>query len=157
MTIDEKYAIRHATVDDIPTIVSHRRRMFAEMGYGVAEALDAMDEAGPGWLRKHIEAGTYIGFLMVGDDAVVGGAGLYLIDWPPNYMSSKPYRPFVYNVYVEQDFRSQGIARRLMEAIIQYCRDEGYDDVSLHSSVAGRPLYESMGFKPTNEMRLNLT
>jgi hypothetical protein len=28
--------------------------------------------------------------------------------------------------------------------------------VSLHASDFGRPLYESLGFRPTNEMRLKL-
>jgi hypothetical protein len=30
---------------------------------------------------------------------------------------------------------------------------QGYDRVLLHASDAGRPLYESLGFVPTNEMR----
>jgi len=28
--------------------------------------------------------------------------------------------------------------------------------ISLHASPFGRPLYESLGFEPTNEMRLHL-
>lgn len=35
--------------------------------------------------------------------------------------------------------------------------DEQEARVSLHASVEGRPLYEGLGFEPTNEMRLGLT
>ena len=59
-------------------------------------------------------------------------------------------------MYAEPGARRVGVARRLMEAMIEWCRDEGYGSVSLHASAAGRPLYENMGFQPTNEMTLKL-
>jgi hypothetical protein len=43
-----------------------------------------------------------------------------------------------------------------MDALIKWCRAEGFGSVSLHASPFGRPLYEQMGFLPTNEMRLFL-
>jgi len=39
--------------------------------------------------------------------------------------------------------------------MLEWCREAGYKNVSLHASDEGRPLYESMGFVPTNEMRLD--
>ena len=43
-----------------------------------------------------------------------------------------------------------------MQEMIEWCRCEGYGSVSLHASEWGRPLYESIGFKPTNEMSLEM-
>jgi hypothetical protein len=40
--------------------------------------------------------------------------------------------------------------------MIAWCREQGYKTVALHASDEGRPLYESLGFQPTNEMRLHL-
>jgi hypothetical protein len=40
--------------------------------------------------------------------------------------------------------------------MVAWCRAQGYAGVSLHATDEGRPLYESMGFAPTNEMRLRL-
>lgn len=62
----------------------------------------------------------------------------------------------VVNVYTDPSHRRQGIARKLMEVIIDWCRSEGFGSVLLHASDEGRPLYESLGFTPTNEMRLML-
>ena len=59
-------------------------------------------------------------------------------------------------MYTDPEFRRQGIARRLMQTMIDWCRKEGFVRVDLHASDKGRPLYESLGFEPTNEMRLNL-
>ena len=40
--------------------------------------------------------------------------------------------------------------------MIDWCRKEGFSAVSLHACDAGRPLYASLGFQPTNEMTLRL-
>ena len=56
----------------------------------------------------------------------------------------------------EPEFRRQGLARRLMVTAIAWCRDQGLRSVSLHASDFGRPLYEDLGFRQTNEMRLSL-
>jgi len=39
-----------------------------------------------------------------------------------------------------------------MNAMIYWCREQGFGSVSLHASDAGRRLYGSMGFKPMGEM-----
>jgi hypothetical protein len=40
--------------------------------------------------------------------------------------------------------------------MIDYCRENGWPRLTLHASDMGRGLYEDLGFKPTNEMRLVL-
>ena len=49
-----------------------------------------------------------------------------------------------------------GLARSLMAKAIEWCRANGVSTVILHASNEGRVLYESMGFAPTNEMRIVL-
>jgi GNAT superfamily N-acetyltransferase len=48
------------------------------------------------------------------------------------------------------------VAKQLLKVMIDWCRIEGFRAVSLHASPAGRPVYESVGFQPTNEMRITL-
>jgi hypothetical protein len=43
-----------------------------------------------------------------------------------------------------------------MNAALEWCRANRVDVVILHASKEGRHLYESVGFEPTNEMRLVL-
>ena len=62
----------------------------------------------------------------------------------------------ILNMYTEPEFRRRGLARMLMEKMIAWCREQGYNTVSLHASDKGRPLYEALGFRPTNELRLAL-
>ena len=44
----------------------------------------------------------------------------------------------------------------MMEALLGWCRGQGFRSVALHASEEGRPLYEKLGFHHTNEMRLKL-
>jgi predicted GNAT family N-acyltransferase len=46
------------------------------------------------------------------------------------------------------------MARALMQIALEWCAANQVDAVILHASAEGRRLYESLGFEPTNEMRL---
>jgi len=61
--------------------------------------------------------------------------------------------PLIVNVYTELECRGQGVARALMRVLMKWASTLGSDRVVLHASDAGRPLYTSLGFHPTNEMR----
>ena len=109
------------------------------------------------YFEHAIPAGKYRGWLAETDQGqVVAGGGVVIADWPGHPRLTRPHRAWILNMYTEPTFRGQGIARRLMETMVAWCRREGFVAVSLHASDEGRALYESMGFQPTNEMRLEL-
>jgi GNAT superfamily N-acetyltransferase len=55
---------------------------------------------------------------------------------------------------VEPHHRRKGLARNITDALIEWCKQNGFQSVALHASEFGRGLYEKLGFRPTNEMRL---
>lgn len=148
--------IRPATIEEIPTIAYHRRRMFAEMGVGDEAGHEKMTIAFAAWAQRTMQAGEFFTWFACDGDTVVGGAGLLLLDWPPAPDGDVGRRGYVYNVFVEPGYRRQGIARRLMDAALDFARQQGIRRVRLHASEAGRALYVSMGFTPTNEMGIEL-
>jgi GNAT superfamily N-acetyltransferase len=151
------FAISAATLDDADTIVRHRRAMFADMGYRDAGVLDAMSAAFGPWLSERMARGEYRAWLARSTDGrTAGGLGLWLMDWPPHMIGSATRRGNILNVYTEPEFRRRGIARVLMETALDWCRGNAVPVVILHASAEGRALYESMGFTPTNEMRIIL-
>ena len=151
------YSIRKATVSDIPHIVDHRELMFREMG--IPAEFDDMKVATDLWLRHALPSHIYRGWMAVspaGD--VVGGGGLIVIPWPPGPMTVDPRCGFVFNVYTAPAHRKQGLGRRLMDAMHDYCRAEGIERVVLNASVFGKPLYDAIGYVVTEEpmMRFRL-
>ena len=155
--VSSKFVIRPGARDDLETIVAQRRAMFHEMGYRDDAALDKMCLAFRPWLGQKLERGEYLAWFAVeSEGAVAAGLGLWLMDWAPHMIGAGSVRGNIVNVYTEPDCRRMGLARRLMETALDWCRSNEVCTVILHSSDAGRPLYESIGFKPTNEMRIVL-
>ena len=151
------YTIRPATIADIPHIVAHREQMFRDMG--IPAEFEDMAVAMALWLRHAIPAKTYLGWLAVaGGGEIAGGGGLIVIPWPPGPMTMDPRCGFVFNVFTAPPHRQQGLGRRLMDAMHDWCRAEGIERVVLNASTFGKPLYESMGYVVTDEpmMRLRL-
>ncbi len=154
-------ALRLATVDDIPTLVNHRRRMFEDMaalqGEQLAQAgLDAMDAAYAALLRYEIPAGSTRVWVIEDGGQVTASGALKFTDWLPRPDGSRRGLVYVHSVYTEPAYRQKGLARRILNAMLDYCRENGWPRISLHASEMGRGLYEQLGFKPTNEMRLVL-
>lgn len=149
--------IREATPDDAEIIYQQRLAMFDDVwGPLDSEAVVAMEDSFVPWVRRGLTDGSYRGWLACsGDGCVVAGGGLIVHEWMAHPLNPDPRRAYIANIYTQPEYRSQGIARRVMNAILDWCRSEGLKVVSLHASPFGRPLYESMGFKPTNEMRLS--
>jgi GNAT superfamily N-acetyltransferase len=149
-------SIRPATAEegDLNAIVHHRSAMFIDMGYRAAE-VDAMNIRFHPWLRKKIEADEYLAwFALAPDSSIAAGVGLWLMDWPPHVVASGQWRGNIVNVYTEPGHRRRGMARALMQVALEWCAANRVGAVILHSSDEGRALYESLGFEPTNEMRL---
>ena len=153
----EGIVLRRATVEDAATIAHHRRSMFRDMGYDEEAALDAMMTKFLPWVEAKITSGDYLTWLAVADRGfIAAGAGLWLMDWPPHMVGAAPRRGNILNVYTEPEFRRRGLARRLIEAALDWCKGNEIDFVILHASADGRALYESQGFQPGNEMRIKL-
>ena len=150
-------SFRPATGWDCEVILHHRRCMFRDMGKGTADELDRMIEATRPWLKQALTDGSYRGWLAQAPNGqVVAGGGVLISTWPARPEDLNTRRALIINVYTEQEVRRQGLARRLMLLMIQWLKEQGFSSVVLHASDEGRPLYESMGFLPTNEMRLRL-
>jgi GNAT superfamily N-acetyltransferase len=147
--------IRVAKAEDIDTLLAHRRNMFHDMGYTDEAALEAMTAAFLPWVRRRMETGEYLAWVAADKaDSIVAGLGLWLMDWPPQMIGPGARRGNILNVYTNPSHRRQGIARSLMGIALDWCRSNGIRAVILHASEDGRPLYESLGFQPANEMRL---
>ena len=149
--------IRQATPADLDVVMRHRRSMFADMGDRDRPALDAMDASSRPLFARALADGSYRGWLAQEHDGrVVAGGGIILLPYHSSPRDPSPQRAWIVNMYTEPEHRRQGLARRLMDEMIAWCRGRRMTTVYLHASDEGRPLYESLGFTPTNEMRLRL-
>jgi len=145
-------AIRPASLEESTIIAQQRRAMFFDMGH--RDGLDSMTAAFIPWVRAKMSASEYLAWFAIAEDGTpVAGSGLWLMDWPPHMIGPGSRRGNILNVYTSPEYRRQGLARRLTETAVEWCRANGIATVILHASDEGRGLYRSLGFEATNEMR----
>jgi GNAT superfamily N-acetyltransferase len=153
----DEITIREAGQRDLAVILHHRRAMFENMGYENEAVLDDVEATSRPFFARALAEGWYRAWLAQNAAGeVVAGGGILILPWPSHPRDSQTRRPMIVNVYTEPAYRRRGLARRLMVAMLDWLRQQGYNTVSLHASDFGRSLYESLGFKATNEMRLQL-
>lgn len=149
------FTTRPARPEDAGLITRHRHAMFEDMGRS-ADVLKAMSCHFQPWVAERLTNGSYLGWITEHNGQPVASAGILLIvDFPPSPQdpTGSP-RGHLLNVYVAAEYRRKGLARKLVEYCMAEARRRSLRVLSLHASDKGRPLYETVGFRATNEMQL---
>jgi GNAT superfamily N-acetyltransferase len=149
------YAVRRATVTDASVIAHHRVAMFRDMGVLAEPEAPALHVASHAYLTTALQSGEYLGWVIEAQGQVVAGGGVLVRPLLPRPECTRgSAEAYVLNVYTEPLHRRRGLARQLMQVILDWCAARAITRVSLHASDDGRPLYAALGFLQTNEMRL---
>jgi GNAT superfamily N-acetyltransferase len=144
--------IRPATLEDLPLLLRYRRAMAEEVDTPDPAAVDRMIGVLEPYLHEAMPQGRWHAWI-----AEPGGCGaVEIVRWVPGRLDPTPRRAWIHSVYVEPSLRRRGIGRQLTEAMVAWCREQGFQWIYLHASEQGRPLYQSLGFQPSSEMRLKL-
>lgn len=162
-SLETLITLRHAMAADARMIARHRAEMFHDMGSLPTALYGDLASASAEYLQRTIGSGEYVGWLaaLVAEPAtVVAGVGMVLRRVLPHprdaiggTLVAEGRQGLIVNVYTEKAWRRRGLARRLMEEAIAWAGDNNLESLILHAAPAGRPLYERLGFLPTNEMR----
>jgi len=151
-------SIRRATAADAGVLARHRADMFRDMGQLPADLRDTLVEAARAYFAAAVPDGRYVAWLAEGEGKIVAGAGLQLRELLPRPVPGgarlvRGPQGLILNVFTEPASRRRGVAAALMRELLRWCRANGIESLVLHASPDGRPLYEKLGFTPTNEMR----
>ena len=148
--------LRPASADDDRLLASHFRRMWEDNGFhDFEESWEARVLAFCAHARANL---GYQAFIAEAGGVALGSAGgqMYGGLYPQVLKDSMRRHGYIWGVWVDPERRGQGLGRRLTDAVIAHFRDLGCTRMLLHASPFGRPVYERIGFQPTNEMRLGL-
>jgi ribosomal protein S18 acetylase RimI-like enzyme len=141
------YVLRPATLEDSSIITGHRYQIYREMNFPDDPALQSMKTAFQAWVHNELGRGSYLAVLVMAGDQVVAGAGIIVSQQPPTYSNLSGLSGYLDNVYTDPAHRGQGLAKQMIEALLEQTRQRGIGMVSLHTSPKARGLYESLGFE----------
>ena len=101
--------------------------------------------------RDYFLNGDHITVLAIDDGKVIGCASMSFMWIMPTFSHPTGRRAHLMNVYTRSEYRRQGIARKMVNMLIDETWKRGATEISLDATTMGRPLYESLGFTNSTE------
>jgi GNAT superfamily N-acetyltransferase len=130
--------------------------MFQDNQFESVGGWEALERDAAAWTAQRLADDSYAGWMVEEDGRVIGGAGVWFMDFPPHWMHPEPKRGYLLNFYVAPEARGRGLAKELVGMAVEECRRRGLHVAVLHASNMGRPVYESLGWTDSSEMLLRL-
>ncbi len=136
-------AVRRAETEDIPTLVSTRIAQLREEG--ALQTCDIRPELHK-YYARHLQDGSFFGWLAQCGDDVVATSGISVVEKPPYFGCPSGRIGLVSGMYTQPEYRRQGIARDLLCRVLDDAKRKGCGVAQITASNAGVPLYRSVGF-----------
>jgi GNAT superfamily N-acetyltransferase len=137
--------IMKATREHIKWIVRHRVEMLRDMNWSDAD-LNATEPI----VRRYLEDSwddRVICFLAIENELTIGGCVVSLFPVLPSSQTPSGIHGYIHNLFVEKECRKRGVATKLLDYAIQFCKDNGVSKCWLHSTDIAFSIYLKAGFK----------
>ena len=146
-----KYDAKKAAESDIEVVLALRFEMLGVVNEGAE-----FDEAFRRRTREYFTSGKQTTVLAYCSGEAVGCATICYLTVMPTYSHKSGNRAHIMNVYVRKEHRRQGLARKMMEVLLDEAKSRGVTSVALDATESGKPLYKALGFSGSEEyMELN--
>ncbi|MBL9034105.1 MAG: GNAT family N-acetyltransferase [Rhodospirillaceae bacterium] len=154
--------IRLAERSDLQALRALQARSIRVLGHGYYTAIQIETFISRvGTMDDYLVADrTYL--LATCDGEMVGCGGWttrmpgYARNLPDAHRYANRDRATVRSVFVEPLAARRGIGRRIMNAVEDRLRGEGFATVELGATVSGHAFYRTLGYQPLREMRIDL-
>ncbi|MGN1183181.1 MAG: GNAT family N-acetyltransferase [Faecalibacillus sp.] len=95
---------------------------------------------------KHMKDGSFVSWIALVDDKIVGTSGISFVEKPPYYGCPNGKIGLLSSMYTCEEYRRQGIAKKLLSQVIQEAKDHGCGVIQITASDMGMKLYQDFGF-----------
>ncbi|MBR6187077.1 MAG: GNAT family N-acetyltransferase [Clostridia bacterium] len=135
---------RKLTEEDLDTFIALRIRQLREEG--ATEDLDLTD-ALRDYYRRHLGDGTFVSWLALDGERIVGTSGMSFAEKPPYFGCPSGRIGLLSSMYTAPDHRRRGIGKELLGRVVREARDYGCGAVQITASDMGVLLYTDFGFQ----------
>lgn len=143
------------TAHKLETFIQMRIRQLREEG--TKEEID-LTPALRDYYNRHIVDGTFLSWLALDGERIVGTSGISIVEKPPYFGCPTGRIALLSSMYTDPGYRRQGIARALLTNVVQDAREHGCGTVQITASDMGVLLYTDFGFeKNGNFMQYRLS
>ena len=145
---------RKLTENELNTFIRMRINQLREEG--ATEDIDLIP-ALQDYYRRHMADGTFVSWLAVDGEKIVGTSGMSFVEKPPYFGCPNGKMGLLSSMFTDPEYRRRGIAKELLSRVIGEARDYGCGVVQITASDMGVLLYTEFGFvKNGNFMQYKL-
>ena len=112
---------------------------------GAKEDID-LTPALKNYYKRHMADGTFVSWLAVDNEKIVGTSGMSIVEKPPYFGCPSGKIGLLSSMFTDKEYRRQGIAKELLSRVIDEARKEGCGTVQITASDMGVLLYTNFGF-----------
>lgn len=144
---------RKLTKKEIDTFIEMRICQLREEGS--KENID-LKPALKDYYNRHMADGTFVSWLAVDGNKIVGTSGMSFIEKPPYFSCPNGKIGILSSMFTVNEYRRQGIAKELLTRVVSEAKEYGCGCIQITASDMGVLLYTDFGFvKNGNFMQYN--
>lgn len=109
------------------------------------------------YYHRHMADGTFVSWLALDGEKIVGTSGMSFVEKPPYFGCPSGRIGLLSSMYTDPEYRRNGIAKELLNRVVEEARLYGCGSVQITASDMGVLLYSDFGFaKNGNFMQYKL-
>ena len=145
---------RKMTSADVDTFITMRIKQLREEG--ATEDIDLIP-ALKDYYSRHMADGTFVSWLAVDGEKIVGTSGMSFVEKPPYFSCPTGRIGLLSSMFTDPSYRRMGIAKELLSRVVDEAKKYGCGCVQITASDMGVLLYTDFGFvKNGNFMQYKL-
>ncbi|MFX1468136.1 MAG: GNAT family N-acetyltransferase [Promethearchaeota archaeon] len=154
------YTIRKANINDIDKLIDFRIEFLKEVQNPPPNMeMEIFQKFLRDFFLEKMKFNEFIAWLAEFDNKIIATSGLSFLQKPPHFINISGNFAYIMNMYTIPEWRRKGIGVALLEKLLEEIKKKGIQDVVLHATPYGKPLYEKYGFRENDgdkEMILKL-
>lgn len=134
---------KRLTENELDTFIEMRINQLREEG--AEEDID-LRPALRDYYNRHMADGTFVSWLAVDGERVVGTSGMSFVEKPPYFGCPSGKMGLLSSMYTHPNYRRMGIAKELLHKVVEEARQYGCGTIQITASDMGIKLYMAYGF-----------
>jgi len=138
---------RKADIGDVKELARLRSIFLVEIDACDEDEREAFETANLEYFEAALRDDSFVAWLAVDDEKIVGTSGLSFSISPPSYRCLDGRCAYIMNIYTLPEYRKRGIGKELFWRIADEAKERGYKKITLNATDMGKPLYLQYGFE----------